>query len=452
MAAPMIESSMSPLCRLGRPLFARFLVVTALALALPFAPPAWAFEGEEGAAPKPGEVASPIQTSGEQKHEVIARCGKGYLELVDGYKVLHVKGTPYEMGFQTGSLLKDDCKQLLHNLFEIKAKELTVDFMGMKLGPQHAISLIFKFQRPFIPQRYIEEMEGVADGAGVDRETVFIANSIPELFHCSGFALLPETTKDDSILHGRVLDYGVDWGLQDHAVLVIAEPDGYIPFANVTYAGFIGSVTGMNAEQISVGEMGGKGAGKWAGTPMSFLMRRVLEEAHSLDEAVAIFRDSPRTCEYYYVFADGETGTAVGMDGSADRFELIQPGAKHPRLPTPVPGTVLLSANTRYDNLCKLVRGIRDQDGKFTIEQAIRLMDAPVAMRSNLHNALFQPKEGKLWVANASKDEQPAWKQKYYYFDTKKLLSQSFPTEGKELPGPEKQSNQLSRSETSDTK
>ena len=44
-------------------------------------------------------------------------------------------------------------------------------------------------------------------------------------------------------------------------MLTVAEPEGKIPFVNVTYAGFIGSVTGMNAQQVSIGEMGGRGLG-----------------------------------------------------------------------------------------------------------------------------------------------------------------------------------------------
>src|SRR3569623_750003 len=39
--------------------------------------------------------------------ETIARCGDGFLEEIDGYRVLQVKGTPYEKGFQHGALLKD---------------------------------------------------------------------------------------------------------------------------------------------------------------------------------------------------------------------------------------------------------------------------------------------------------------------------------------------------------
>ena len=34
--------------------------------------------------------------------KTIARCGAGFLEEVDGYRVLHVKGEPYEMGYQQG--------------------------------------------------------------------------------------------------------------------------------------------------------------------------------------------------------------------------------------------------------------------------------------------------------------------------------------------------------------
>ena len=217
-------------------------------------------------------------------------------------------------------------------------------------------------------------------------------------------------------------------------MLVVAQPDGRIPFVNVTYAGFIGSVTGMNNRQVSIGEMGGSGQGKWAGSPMAFLVRRVLEEANTLDEAVAIFKNSKRTCEYYYVVADAKSNSAVGIDGSADTFAVIAAGESHPELPTPIPHTVLLSQGDRYKNLCRVTQAVLDEREKFTVERAIHLMDAPVAMKSNLHNVLFAPGLGKLWVANASSDKKPAWSQKYNEFDFRALLEQPFPTTGTEYP------------------
>jgi hypothetical protein len=189
----------------------------------------------------------------------------------------------------------------------------------------------------------------------------------------------------------------------------------------------------MNDEQVSIGEMGGSGLGKWDGTPMAFLVRRVLEEANSLEQAIEIFKSSKRTCEYYYVIADAKINSAAGIDGSADRFKVIAAGEADPQLPTPIPHTVLLSADQRYKNLCRITQEVLSDHGKFSVDRAVRLMDAPVAMSSNLHNVLFAPGLGRLWVANASSDGKPAWSQRYHEFDFRALLKQSFPSAGEEL-------------------
>ena len=70
------------------------------------------------------------------------------------------------------------------------------------------------------------------------------------------------------------------------------------------YAGFIGTVTAMNEKGLAIGEMGGRGEGDWDGMPMSFLLRDVMERADTVEEALAILRAAPRTCEYYYVLSD----------------------------------------------------------------------------------------------------------------------------------------------------
>lgn len=355
----------------------------------------------------------------------VARCGEGFLEEIDGYKVLHLKGTPYAMGFQQGALLKEDIRELIRFLFDVKAKEfgreLKVSIGGLGLEPdaKSIIAGIAESQERFIPDWYYEELRGVADGSGVDYREILVANFIPELFHCSGFALSGSATRDGTLYHGRILDYGCDWRLQEHAVLVVAEPEGKVPFANVTYAGFIGSVTGLNVERISLGEMGGRGLGHWAGVPMAVLMRWALQEARSLDDAVAIFRDNPRTCEYYYIFADGETGRAVGVEATWYKFGTVAMGEAHPRLPHAVADAVLLSAGDRYE---ELARRVKTGHGAFDAASARRLMDRPVAMKSNLHSVLFETTTTRLWVANASVDGRPAASQPYHAFQLTELL------------------------------
>lgn len=369
--------------------------------------------------------------------QTVARCGDGFLEEIDGYRVLHLKGSPYDMGYQHGALLKDHIQENLHYLFDVKAKDARLEFWGVRLNPKQLISAIVAVQRPFMPERFLQELQGLADGAGCSLDDALAANFIPELFHCSGFAVMNGATRDGTLYHGRVLDYSIDWKLQEHAVLMVAEPECHVPFVNVTYAGFIGSVSGMNAEHVSVGEMGGGGRGHWSGMPMAFLVRRVLEEAHTLDEAVAIFRDTPRTCEYYYVVADGDERQAVGLAAHWNTFEVVQPGESHPRLPEPTPDTVLLSAGQRYH---ELARRVREQAGTLDAASALHLMDCPVAMKSNLHNVLFEPLATRLWVANASSDGQPAATQKYYEFQLSELLKRHADPEAKEIELPARSS------------
>jgi isopenicillin-N N-acyltransferase like protein len=364
----------------------------------------------------------------------LARCGAGYLEQLDGYRVLHVKGQPYEMGYQQGALLHDDIRENVRFLFEVKAKELKFELGGLKLlDAKQVIKGIASRQRKFVPERYFDEMRGIADGAGLDVQDIVIANFIPELFHCSGFAISGSATKDGTLYHGRILDYGCDWRLQEHAVLTVAEPHGKIPFVNVTYAGFIGSVTGMNAERVSIGEMGGKGMGHWDGMPMAFLVRTVLEEADTLERAIAVFHDNPRTCEYYFVIADGKTGKGVGMEASWDKFAVIAMGESHSRLHHAIKDSVVLSAGDRYE---ELARRVQNGLGTFDAESARHLMDRPVAMKSNLHSVLFETTTSRFWVANASTDGKPASDQPYHAFQLLDLLKHQPETSSPTLPAP----------------
>lgn len=362
--------------------------------------------------------------------QTVARCGEGWLELIDGYPVLHVKGTHYEMGYQQGALLKDHIRQNMHALLVERGEE-TVKLGPVAVKPRSIVDSITTIQKKFVPQKYYDEMQGLAAATELKMADVIAGNFIPELFHCSGFAIMNSATKDGTLYHGRVLDYAIDWGLQEHAVVVVAEPEGGIPFVNVTYAGFIGSVTGMNAKCVSVGEMGGKGLGHWAGMPMSFLVREVLEKGGDLDEAIVIFRDTPRTCQYFYVVADGKTNRAVGMEASWDKFALVKPGEKNPLLPTPVADAVLLSAGDRYK---ELVRRTKAGHGEFDEESARKLMDCPVAMKSNLHDVLFAPKSTKFWIANATKDKKPAAEQKYFAFQLTELLDRKPELSAPEIP------------------
>ena len=157
---------------------------------------------------------------------------------------------------------------------------------------------------------------------------------------------------------------------------------------------------------------------------MTTLMRRALEECDTLDAVKTLWRDSPRTCEYYYVFSDAKIPDAVGVAALPESVEFIPAGARHERLGEGIEDAVVLSSGSRLKLLRKRVQ---EQYGKIDAQAAIRLMDRPVAMSSNLHNALFVPGESRFFVAHAS-HKQEAAKRPYVEYDLAEILTE-FPLE-----------------------
>ena len=343
---------------------------------------------------------SPLLTNPPQSGRKVAH---GELRWVDGQRVALLKGNPEQVGKAHGELLQAEAGRCIESVRWFR----------------HDLDAAYERLAPHIPERHKRETRAMASSLNLEPGLVEALNVFPELFHCSGFAVFGKATADGKLYHGRVLDYMTTIGLQDSATTFIVHVDGQIPFANVGYAGFIGSVSGMNSKAISLGEMGGRGEGQWDGAPMATLMRRALEECSTLDEVMELWKSSPRTCEYYYVFADGKTNQAVGVSALPESIEFIFPGQTHPRLGDGIEDAVVLSAGSRLE---KLRERVTQKHGQIDAEVGKWLMSRPVAMSSNLHNVLFVPADGVLYVANAD-HRRPAAERSYVKLDLRELLA-----------------------------
>jgi dienelactone hydrolase len=230
-----------------------------------------------------------------------------------------------------------------------------------------------------------------------------------------------KATTDGTLYHGRILDYMTAIGLQHAAGLFFVRPADGHDFVHVGYAGFVGAVTGMNRAGISLGEMGGRGRYLWDGVPMASLMRVALEECDSLDEVKDLWRRSPRTCEYYYVFADAKGPRAVGVKATPELLEFLEPGHDHAQLGKGIEDVVFMSGGSRLEHLRTR---IRERYGRIDRTAALRLMDRPVAMKSNLHSALMLPETLQILVSHAG-DGRPAAERPYVRFDLGTLSAEA---------------------------
>lgn len=355
---------------------------------------------------------SPMLTSPAQRNRTVPH---GELRWVGGQRLALLSGTPQQIGRAHGELLGQECVRCIDSVLYAFG---TVQTIRTGRWFRQELERAYQQLAPHIPEDHKSETRALASSLAMDERLVETINVFPELFHCSGFAVFGNATQDGKLYHGRVLDYMTTIGLQDAATTFIVAVDGKIPFANVGYAGFIGSVTGMNERAISLGEMGGGGERQWDGVPMATLMRRALEECTTLDEVKELWRSSPRTCEYYYVFADGKTNQAVGVAAVPESIEFIEPGQSDERLGAGIEDAVVLSAG---DRLQTLRRRVISRYGELDAELGKWLMSRPVAMQSNLHNALFVPADGVFYVAGAD-HERPAADCNYVRYDLKQLL------------------------------
>lgn len=217
--------------------------------------------------------------------QIAKKVEHGELRWIEGQRVALLRGTPQQIGKAHGELLKREAMRCIDSVLYTFGTAQTI-----RTGRwfRHDLADAYARLAPHIPERHKAETRAMAASLGLEDELAQTLNVFPELFHCSGFALYGKATIDGKLYHGRVLDYMTTIGLQDAATTFIVAPEGQNAFANVGYAGFIGSVSGMNARGISLGEMGGRGEGQWDGVPMATLMRRALEECSTLDEVMAL--------------------------------------------------------------------------------------------------------------------------------------------------------------------
>jgi hypothetical protein len=392
--------------------------------------------------------------------ELIYRIGKGTLEESAQGTILRLEGKPYERGVQHGTLLKEKIQANVEGFIDVPGLDQSP---RVKAFHAHLSTLLSS-----IPSHYLEEMRGVAYGADVPFEKILMLNLFPEMFHCIGITVQNEATFDHSLYHVRVLDYGAIQGLQHSAILMVVKPEDKHAFVSVGYAGFIGSVTGMNEKKIAMGEIGGDGYGYWNGIPMAFLIREVLEKSGTLEEAKELLKSSPRTCEYYYVLSDGNQEKAVGVYATASQIQFIEPGSSYALMaPHGLPknygengvddkffmssfapsqsefqfrvhneaGNLIALFNHQPEH-CIVLRGfgyperytivaerIRDLYGKIDAEHLQDIIKAPATNETNLHNAIFRPSTLDLWVSHAGIDGTPASELPYGSYHLPDLLN-----------------------------
>lgn len=347
----------------------------------------------------------------------------------DEIRILHLWGTPREMGIAHGKLLKEEVNTSVRSL---------VQLMAIELGGTKMLDDVYKATKPYWPPHFMEELKGLAEGSGAPLAMLIRAAMIGEAgeWHCSLYGAWGEATRNGHLMQLRCLDYAVNAEIQRYPVVIVYHPNegnGH-KFANIAWAGVVGSVSGISEIPLAISEIGDdydKDNDSFEGIPFMFLLRDILQFDKSLDEAIERVRKGPRTTSLIYAIGDGRLGQARSLQTSRTLCNVFDPDNLEPNVPThPRIKNIVyhgMSWNVpAYDK--PLHDMLKRHYGKIDAEVTIREI-LPTVRTGNLQVVVYDLTDKVIWTANAqslaNKEKGPldAYKRAYVRLDMNKVFA-----------------------------
>ena len=194
------------------------------------------------------------------------------------------------------------------------------------MGLESALKLTALATKAFTPRKYLDEMRGYADGAGVDFDDIIFINSFPELVKasCSIVIASGNATKTGDVAQVRALDYGLDLAVWKYPVVLGYSLAGSVDidakqqeFVSVTFPGMVGSITGMNrhigiSEKVWLGDDASNDSR--FGTPFPLVMRDVVQMFDTVEDGIRHVQDAKRTCSIFLGVGGRREHTAASGD------------------------------------------------------------------------------------------------------------------------------------------
>jgi len=334
--------------------------------------------------------------------------------------VAHVYGSPKERGIAQGMLMKEEIEDVFDGFTDWVVEqaagdlwhaipEFVRDFI-VKFGVDAALDLQYELMHDYISQDWKDEMEGMAEGAGLHYMDVARFAVFPELVEaaCSMVGAWGEATKNTSmpgsLYQLRALDWATSSPLQKWPLVLVSHPTVGNPFATLGWPGFTGALTGMST-QVGICEkvwLHYNGTDHREGTPFTFVLRDILQYDNTTQQGIERLRDAKRTCSIF---------TGVGsinspeepfriMHYSVDQFQVFNDvnwvWPAHPS----IKDVVYVDKHTQPSNHNCLAGVLQQHYGSLDASAIIRNAAAQLGT-GDTHAAVYDYGHMQMYVSNA---------------------------------------------------
>ena len=391
-----------------------------------------------------------------------------WMEKREGLYILHLKGTPYEIGYQHGILMSEEIKDGAVNLYADPIFRGKKSYSPLSLFIK--VFLKLKIYRPIEkaqPRELIDQLKGIADGSGVPYKTIFRGNHHTAVYMvmtptlvkknlkafnklgikigaCSTFVTAKAATLNGKTIVGRNTDYSEIEKWPKYQTIMFVEPDNGFNYVQIGTAGVILWAPGMNEKGIVV-------CGHYMiyddiapnGWSIAAFTDAFLRSAETLEDAIEILNSNPRGISGGFVITDGKTKDAFAAEISTGKAtirrmennKLVMTNMAITEEKRAIDLVVRYNVNEgcpgRYRRLHQLI----DQNyGKIDPNLAAEFMGdhirfstnsernayGIIAVDDNVNSMVFSPEDLKLWVASGPA---PVCNNKYIGVDFEKEMN-----------------------------
>jgi isopenicillin-N N-acyltransferase like protein len=311
------------------------------------------------------------------------------LEYVGNYPVVHLYGSPEEMGRQYGTLLKPQLNSLYSIISSVFPHRKLNEFL------QQA-----KSTEPFLPDEVRTELKAISETSKLDYLFIVAMNVVPRV-DCSTLAAWGESTASHNLIMGRNSEYYTKGLNKVLGLIVVRHPDNGFQTINITFLGMVGTFTGMNEKGVCYGNMlaynGWNDSIYIGGLPVQLLMRIGGERASNPEEFKEFLFQNKHIIPIIVMVAG--TDKAFVTEHTQDKSDFRE-----------ATRSVLASANffqtpkiTKVyepdERYAILLNEVRKNYGKLDVGLFEKIMEKASQKDKNVQCVIFEPREMKLYIS-----------------------------------------------------
>ncbi len=216
---------------------------------------------------------------------------------------LVAKGNPYELGNSIGSLSESLLKKQEEIFFD-KVEQLVPSKFKQYLL-RKVLGIYNRKMYLHINNEYKSEIFGLSKYANDKYDYIVDKYNRSLLLHgahdighalqdlalvgCSSFAVWGDNTPDGNLLLARNFDFYAGDAFSKEKIIYFIQPENGYKYVSISWAGMIGTMSGMNEKGLTITINAGKSDIPFAAkTPISLLTREILQYASTIDEAIEI--------------------------------------------------------------------------------------------------------------------------------------------------------------------